>query len=127
MILVVGPAYAIQAERRGVEYDESTWTGLGKHVLDREGVKQEQEWEKMTTSQKVKEWAMTNQYKVILGGWATSMALAGGIIWRNKYAFPLICFFVDVPLTLIIRSDTRPLHRRSSRPVCGHRVLPSAS
>lgn len=85
VILIVLPAFAIQAERRGVEYDESTWTGAGKQLLDREEREKEANWEHLSTGQKIKGWAAQNQYKVILGGWASSMALAGGIIMRNKY------------------------------------------
>ena len=89
VIVVVLPTYAIQAERRGVEYDESTWTGAGKHVLDREGLKHEREWEKMSRMEKFQNWAMENEYKVVLGGWLASMLGAGGIIWRNKYVLSI--------------------------------------
>lgn len=88
VITVVLPTYAIQAERRGVEYDESTWTGAGKYVIQREEKEKEAAWEHLSTGQKLQNWATNNQYKVILGGWAGSMALAGGIIMRNKYVSP---------------------------------------
>ncbi|KAI0774136.1 hypothetical protein C8Q74DRAFT_1368639 [Fomes fomentarius] len=85
IILIVAPTYAIQAERRGVEYDESTWTGAGKALLDREEAANESRWETLSTAQKLKEWAMRNQYKVILGSWAASMAIAGTIVMRNRH------------------------------------------
>lgn len=85
VILVVGPTFAIQAERRGVEYDESTWTGAGKAVLDREQVATESRWDALSSKEKFRDWAMRNQYKIILGSWAASMAIAGTIVMRNKY------------------------------------------
>ncbi|KAL4242034.1 RCF1 family protein [Abortiporus biennis] len=88
IVMVVAPLYAIQAERRGVEFDQSTWTGAGKNELDRLEKVEQNKWEALTTKEKIKTWAMENQYKVILGSWAASMLLAGGIVWRNKYQTP---------------------------------------
>ncbi|KAI0824778.1 hypothetical protein BC628DRAFT_410105 [Trametes gibbosa] len=85
VILVVAPCYAIQAERRGVEYDKSTWTGAGKAELDREERIQQHNWEMLDTKAKLKEWALRNQYKIIVGSWAASMALAGAIVMRDRY------------------------------------------
>ena len=84
VVMVVAPLYAIQAERRGVEFDKSTWTGAGKRELDREEAAAEQHWEALSTTEKAKSWAMNNQYKVILGSWAASMVIAGAIVGRNK-------------------------------------------
>ena len=98
VILVVGPAYAIQAERRGVEFDKSTWTGAGKALLEREEQAAETSWEHLSTKDKLKDWAVRNQYKVILGSWAASMAIAGTIVMRNRYVsrFLLPPIFVAV-------------------------------
>ena len=98
IILVVGPAFAIQAERRGVEFDKSTWTGAGKALLEREEREFETGWEHLSTKDKLKDWAMRNQYKVILGSWAASMAIAGTIVMRNRYVsrFLLPPIFVAV-------------------------------
>lgn len=85
VILIVLPCYAIQAERRGVEFDESTWTGAGMREIERVKTEQEREWEHMSTGQKFKAWAMHNQYKVILGSWAASMAVAGAIVMANRH------------------------------------------
>ncbi|KAI0368125.1 hypothetical protein BV20DRAFT_969717 [Pilatotrama ljubarskyi] len=85
VIMVVGPCYAIQAERRGVEFDKSTWTGAGKAELEREERVEQAHWQTLDTKAKLKEWAMRNQYKIILGSWAASMAVAGAIVMRNRY------------------------------------------
>ncbi|KAI0772097.1 hypothetical protein BD413DRAFT_612920 [Trametes elegans] len=85
VILVVGPCYAIQAERRGVQFDKSTWTGVGKAELEREQRAEEENWERLDTKAKLKEWALRNQYKLILGSWAASLAIAGGIVMRDRY------------------------------------------
>ena len=85
-IIVTAPLYAIQAERRGVEFDESTWTGAGKRELERLEKQEENRWEQLSTDEKLKDWAIRNQYKIILGSWAAGMAVAGGLVWRNRYA-----------------------------------------
>ncbi|KZT72478.1 hypothetical protein DAEQUDRAFT_743555 [Daedalea quercina L-15889] len=84
-IFVTAPLYAVQAERRGVQFDESTWTGAGKRELEREEAQKEKRWEALGREEKLKDWAIRNQYKIILGSWAASMAIAGGIVWRDKY------------------------------------------
>ncbi|KIP08311.1 hypothetical protein PHLGIDRAFT_88268 [Phlebiopsis gigantea 11061_1 CR5-6] len=84
-ILIILPTYAIQAERRGVEFDESTWTGVGVRELQRVKSEEERHWEGLSRTQRVKEWAMKNQYKVILGSWAVSMGVAGAIVMANRY------------------------------------------
>ncbi|EPT03663.1 hypothetical protein FOMPIDRAFT_1022258 [Fomitopsis schrenkii] len=83
-IIVTAPLYAVQAERRGVEFDESTWTGAGKRELDRLEKQEETRWEHLSTEEKLKDWAVRNQYKIILGSWAAGMAVAGGLVWRNR-------------------------------------------
>ncbi|KAH9844168.1 uncharacterized protein C8Q71DRAFT_33063 [Rhodofomes roseus] len=83
-IFVTAPLYAIQAERRGVQYDESTWTGAGKRELKRLETDEETRWNRLNTQEKFKDWAFRNQIKIVMGSWAAGMALAGGIIWRDR-------------------------------------------
>ncbi|OBZ70409.1 Respiratory supercomplex factor 2, mitochondrial [Grifola frondosa] len=85
VVLVVVPCYAIQAERRGVEYAASIWTGAGKAELQREEAVAQRHWDTLTTTEKVKDWSSRNQYKLILGSWALSMAIAGSIVMRNPH------------------------------------------
>jgi len=85
VIFVVAPLYAIQAERRGVEFDKSTWTGAGKVELEREEAQEISRWNRLDSKEKLKDWAIRNQYKIILGSWATSMAVAGAIVMRNRH------------------------------------------
>lgn len=92
VIFITAPLYAVQAERRGVQYDESTWTGAGKRELQRLETEEERRWGGLGNEEKLKDWAIRNQYKIILGSWAASMAVAGGVVWRNK--------FVPVPLSV---------------------------
>ncbi|KAI0092726.1 hypothetical protein BDY19DRAFT_502019 [Irpex rosettiformis] len=84
-IIVILPLYAIQAERRGVEFDESTWTGAGMKEIERVKTQEQLHWESLSTKDKFKEWAMKNQYKVILGSWAASMGIAGAIVMANRH------------------------------------------
>ncbi|KAJ7591466.1 hypothetical protein C8J56DRAFT_935644 [Mycena floridula] len=85
-VLIVIPAIAIQAERRGVEYDRSQWQDdIGLRVLDQRQIKLEGKWEQMTTKDKMADWAVRHQYSLILGGWAVGIAVAGGIISRDRY------------------------------------------
>lgn len=85
--MVTAPLLAVQAERRGVEYDMSTWTGAGLQEIKREEATQQAKWDSLSAGEKVKDWAIRNQYKVILASWAASLGIAGVIVFRNKYAF----------------------------------------
>jgi hypothetical protein len=41
-------------------------------------------WDKMSTKDKIVDWASRHEYSIIVGSWALSLAIAGGIISRNK-------------------------------------------
>jgi len=83
--IIVAPCLAIQAERRGLEYERSQWEGEGVRILSHKEVAEANRWDAMTTSEKIGDWSFRHQYTLIMGGWAASLALAGGIISRNKY------------------------------------------
>lgn len=86
IVLVVGPTYAIQTERRGLEFDEERyWTGATKRVIENAKRQEQSQWQKLTPGQKVLQWAKQNQYSVILGSWAVSMAIAGTIVMRDRH------------------------------------------
>jgi predicted DNA-binding antitoxin AbrB/MazE fold protein len=82
------------SDRNGTSFFYYTQLKPLKRVCYREGegvrllsIKQEEEnekWEKMTQKEKFADWADRHQYTLILGGWASSLALAGGIISRDK-------------------------------------------
>lgn len=84
-VIVIAPCLSIQAERRGLEYDRAHWTGAGKMELDREAAEEEARWNALTTKEKIGDWATRHQYSIILGSWALSMAVAGGIISRDRH------------------------------------------
>lgn len=103
VLIVAAPALSIQAERRGLEYDKSQWCvsfvlsspnhmnlscnnreGEGARMLDAHEHKEMTRWQSMSTGDKVADWASRHEYSIIVGSWALSLALAGGIISRNK-------------------------------------------
>ncbi|PFH49257.1 hypothetical protein AMATHDRAFT_63534 [Amanita thiersii Skay4041] len=84
-VIIVAPLLAIQGERRGLEYDRSQWQGATVRLLDERQLKEEMAWQQMSTRDKIAEWADRHQYSIIIGGWATSLAVAGAIISRNRY------------------------------------------
>lgn len=86
VVLVVGPAWAIQTERRGVEFDEEhNWKGVSRQLLDSAKARETHEWDGLSTKEKMSRWVSRHQYQVILGSWATSMAIAGTIIMRDRH------------------------------------------
>ncbi|KAJ7506536.1 hypothetical protein B0H11DRAFT_1971693 [Mycena galericulata] len=85
VLVLAAPALSIQAERRGLEYDKSQWEGDGVQILHAQEAHELSRWEKMSTGDKVADWARRHEYSIIVGGWALSLAAAGGIISRNKY------------------------------------------
>jgi hypothetical protein len=101
VVLIVGPAWAIQTERRGVEFDEeyNWWVvcrcvesvadgpgrkGVSRQLLDSAKTRESSEWDGLSTKEKFSRWVARHQYQVILGSWATSMAVAGTIIMRDR-------------------------------------------
>ncbi|KAG1744497.1 hypothetical protein EDD22DRAFT_919326 [Suillus occidentalis] len=84
-VIVIAPCLSIQAERRGLEFDRAHWTGAGKWELDREAAEEEARWNALTTKEKIGDWATRHQYSIILGSWVLSMAVAGGIISRDRH------------------------------------------
>jgi hypothetical protein len=67
--------------------------GVGRELLDSAKARESHEWDGLSSSEKFSRWVARHQYKVILGTWATSMAVAGTIIMRDRYdhsysAFP---------------------------------------
>jgi len=85
VIIVTAPAFAIGAEKRGIEYDESLWAGAGKLELERQQQEKRSRWQRLGGKEKFMEWATSNQYKIILGSWVVGMGIAGSIIMRNKH------------------------------------------
>lgn len=53
--------------------------------LDREAKETRAAWDELSTKKKVTKWLINHQYSILLGGWLTSSAIAGSIIWRNKW------------------------------------------
>ncbi|TRM67877.1 hypothetical protein BD626DRAFT_480078 [Schizophyllum amplum] len=84
-LLFTVPLLAIQAERRGLEYDQSQWVGENLLFTDKKELEARKHWESLSTGQKIKEWGMNHQYSIILGGWAAGIATSSAIIFRNKY------------------------------------------
>ncbi|KAJ6561462.1 hypothetical protein DFH09DRAFT_1160002 [Mycena vulgaris] len=85
VLIIAAPALSIQAERRGLEYDKSQWEGDGVRILEAEQHHEMTRWESLSTGDKIADWASRHEYSIIVGGWALSLALAGGIISRDKY------------------------------------------
>ncbi|KDR84080.1 hypothetical protein GALMADRAFT_236723 [Galerina marginata CBS 339.88] len=85
VVIIVAPAFSIQAERRGVQYERSQWTGEGLRVMDEKELRRMKQWDSMTLGQKIGDWSFRHQYSIIMGSWAASLGLAALIISRNKY------------------------------------------
>jgi len=81
---VAAPAFAIQAERRGVEFDKAQWTGAGKEELDRAKSEFVSRWGEMSVTQRVGDWASRHRYQLFFGCWAGSMAASWLLLRGNK-------------------------------------------
>ncbi|KAF7335361.1 HIG1 domain-containing protein [Mycena sanguinolenta] len=88
VLIVAAPALSIQAERRGLEYDKSQWEGDGARLLEAQELHELTKWERMSTTDKIADWASRHEYSIIIGGWALSLVTAGAIINRNKFQTP---------------------------------------
>lgn len=58
--------------------------GEGLRLLSDKQAQDELRWEQLSAQDKFADWADRHQYTIILGGWASSLALAGAIISRDK-------------------------------------------
>nr|GAT51235.1 predicted protein [Mycena chlorophos] len=85
ILFVASPAMAIQAERRGLEYDRSQWEGDSAELLKTQEHVALTRWEQLSVKDKVADWASRHEYSIIVGGWALSLVAAGAIISRNRY------------------------------------------
>jgi len=85
IIIITAPLLSIQAERRGLEYDRSQWEGAARELMDEKEFEEETRWQKLSLWDKVGDWSYRHQYSLIMGSWATSLAVAGTIISRNEY------------------------------------------
>jgi len=85
VIFVVVPGIAIQAERRGLEFDRAQWFGAGKMELDREAAEKRAAWAELSAQSKITNWLVGHQYSIMFGGWLGACAVAGSVIWKNKY------------------------------------------
>jgi len=84
VVIFIIPVLTIQAERRGVEYERATWEDDGVRMLEEKRATEHALWQELTTKERIGEWANRHQYGLILGGWASSLAVAGAIISRDK-------------------------------------------
>ncbi|KAJ8087014.1 Replication factor C, subunit RFC4 [Marasmius tenuissimus] len=84
-IVLVAPCLTIQAERRGLEFDQAQWTDAGAQLLTDKEAKEEARWEALSTTDKISDWASRHEYSIIMASWALSLAAAGAIISRDKY------------------------------------------
>lgn len=53
--------------------------------MDREAAESRAAWEALSSQSKISNWLIRHQYGVMFGGWLATSAVAGSIIWRNKY------------------------------------------
>ncbi|KAN0097597.1 hypothetical protein V8E55_002043 [Tylopilus felleus] len=81
--IIVAPLVTIQAEKRSLEFENQHWTELGKSHLERREHEEHERWAALSRKDKVAEWAAKHQLSVIMGSWATAIAVAGGTIMRD--------------------------------------------
>ncbi|KAF8559142.1 hypothetical protein OG21DRAFT_881600 [Imleria badia] len=82
-VIIVAPLVTIQAEKRSLGFGHRHWTELGKSHLERREHEERERWAALSRKDKVAEWAANHQLSVIMGSWATTMAVAGCVIMRD--------------------------------------------
>ena len=83
-------------------------TGAGRIELDREAAEEQARWEALSTKAKIGDWASRHQYSIIVGSWVLSMAVAGGIISRDRSVAPLHRHLVSPDACFVPRHQTIP-------------------
>ena len=59
--------------------------GAGKDLLDEEEHLEKIRWAGLSTKEKIGDWALKQQYSLILGSWAASLGLAAAIIMKDRH------------------------------------------
>ncbi|KAG7097382.1 hypothetical protein E1B28_004732 [Marasmius oreades] len=84
-IVLMAPCLTIQAERRGLEFDQSQWKDGGAQIITDQEQKEQKRWDSLSAMDKISDWASRHEYSIIMGSWALSLAAAGAIISRDRY------------------------------------------
>lgn len=85
-LMSIIPVGVVMAEKSGERYIAKTqWSGVGVSELEREAQLARERWERMSTTDKIKDWSARNQYGIIGGSWVASLGIAFGIVARNPY------------------------------------------
>jgi hypothetical protein len=75
LVVISVPCISISAEKAGEAYERSMWTGVGQREIERRGAVEEQQWEELSTGEKIKNWANRNQYGIV-GGRSVFLAIS---------------------------------------------------
>jgi hypothetical protein len=67
VVVVTVPLISVGAEKAGESYQQSLWTGVGLKELTVEQQRAQDRWEQLSTSEKVKDWAINHQYSLVGG------------------------------------------------------------
>jgi hypothetical protein len=104
---MVSVVYIIRKVGKGV--NENYRTGAGKEELDLEERREQDRWNSLSTSEKIRDVAARHEYSIIGGAWATSLAGSFGYIMRDPHqtfaqkvrSFFLSCYtpLADVRIT----------------------------
>ncbi len=67
LVVISVPLISVTAEKAGEAYERSLWTGAGVKELETKAIKEQQRWDSLTTSEKVRDWASNHQYSIVGG------------------------------------------------------------
>jgi hypothetical protein len=67
VVVVTFTFISIGAEKAGEAYQQSLWLGVGLKEVTAEQQRAKDRWERLTTSEKVKDWAVNQQYSLFGG------------------------------------------------------------
>lgn len=85
-MMSIVPVATVFAEKAGEHYiSDNMWDSVGKTEIERQAHESEERWNKLSTTEKAKDWAGRNQYSIIGGSWVASLGIAFGIVQRNKH------------------------------------------
>lgn len=63
----------ISAERAGLAFERARWDDIGKAEMDVVERRRMEQWSKMGTGERVRDFARNHQYSLITGSWVASM------------------------------------------------------
>jgi len=85
IVTITIPVSVIKAEVDGNAWERSRWHDAGAMEMDELQKREQERVAKMSDKEQWLHWASQRRYSIVGASWALSMAIAFGVVMRNRY------------------------------------------